>query len=241
MHKYLSKIKYILMIFFVIFIAAGCSKKPKPEEIGHAKLLEKGLHELKVGSPQRAALYLQTLKDRYPYTESAVIASLKLADIYFDMDEYATAYDLYDEFERYHPKDDNIPYIKYQKAMSHFVQIKSFDRDQSHVQKAKEEFEKLINQFPDNEYSVMARRHLRVCLFKLARFEMYTGNFYFNQKMYASAIQRYKYAINNYPDVGQYYEALDKINLSYLKMAEYNKKVKEKIQKKRKKKNLTQN
>lgn len=223
MNRYISYIKYILIISCVIFIAAGCSKKPKPD-IGYKELLQMGLKKLKDGNPTQALAMLQTVKDRYPYTDSAVVASLKLADTYYELKEYDSAYDLYDEFERYHPKEADIPYVKYQKAMCNFVRIRSFDRDQSHVQKAKEEFEKLINQFPTGEYTLMARRHLRECLLKLAQFEIYTGNFYFNQKKYISAMQRYKYAIHNFPDVGQYHDALEKINKCQIKLAEIRKK-----------------
>ncbi len=90
--------------------------------------------------------------------------------------------------------------------------------------KQEKEFEKLINQFPDSEYSVKARRQLRQCLLNQAKFEIYTGNFYFKQKRYISAIQRYKYAINNYPDVGQYHEALEKIRICDSKLAKLIKK-----------------
>ena len=225
MHKYISYIKYLLLISCLIFFPAGCSsKKPKPDR-SHAALLERGLYELNRGNTMQARGILQIVKDRYPYTDSAVVASLKLADIHYKLGDYTTAYDLFDEFEKYHPKDKNIPYIKYQKAMCYFIQIKNFDRDQSYVQHAKEEFEKLIDLFPDNEYTVMARRQLRECLLKQARFEIYTGNFYFKQKRYLSALQRYKYAIKNLPDVGQYHEALEKISACQVKLAESRRRV----------------
>ncbi len=211
MNRYFSYIKYVLIVSCLIISASGCSKKPKPDERGHKELLEEALHDLSRSNLPRAIVILQTIKDRYPYTDSANIAALKLADSYYEISEYDAAYDLYDEFERYHPKDSNLPYIKYKKGMCHFTQIRGFDRDQTHTLKAKEEFEKLITQIPDNQYTVKARRYLRECLLKLAQFEIYTGNYYYRLKMYASALKRYTYAIENYPDVGQYHEAILKI------------------------------
>ena len=223
MDKYLSYVKCILLISCLIFVVTGCStKKRRIEDMGHAELLEKGLKYSEKNELSQALMYLQTVKDRYPYTESAIIASLKLADTYFEMGEYTTAYDLYYEFERYHPKDSHIPYIKYQKGMCFFRKIRGFDREQKHTQRAKAEFERLISQYPDSEYTVKARRHLRKCLLYLTKFEIYTGNFYFNQKKYISALQRYTYAIKNFPDIGQYHEALKKISMCKLKMAELN-------------------
>lgn len=192
--------------------------------MGHAELLEKGLKAAERNQLSQALTYLQIVKDRYPYTESAVIASLKLADTYFDMGEYVTAYDLYSEFERFHPNDSHIPYIKYQRGMCYFKQIRGFDRDQRHALAASVEFVKLIHDYPDNEYSIKARRRYRECLFKLTKFEIYTGDFYFRQKDYLAALNRYKYAVKKYPDVGQYHGALEKISLCNLKIAELEKK-----------------
>ncbi len=221
MLKNLSRFKFVLIISCLVLIAGGCaSKKAKPDEMGHAELLNRGLELMKKGDPSYALKVLQAVKDRYPYTESAIIASLKLGDTYFAMDEYETAYGLYDEFEKYHPKDVNIPYVKYQKAMCFFKQIKAFDRQQIHVLKARLEFEKLVRLYPDDEYTVMARRNLRKCLTYLTQFEISTANFYFNQEQYKAALLRYTYAVNNFPDIGQYHEALEKIAYCKAKLAE---------------------
>jgi outer membrane protein assembly factor BamD len=191
--------------------------------MGHAELLQKGLENAKKGNLAGALMSLQLVKDRYPYTESAIVASLKLADTYFDMGEYATAFDLYYEFERLHPKDTHIPYIQYQKGMCSFKQIRGFDREQTHAMRARIEFGRLINQYPDNEYSVKARRHYRDCLLNLTRFEIFTANFYFKQKKYLPALERYKYAVKYFPDLGQYHEALEKISICKLKLDALNK------------------
>ena len=222
MDKYLSYIKCILLISFLLFSATGCATKKAKllEDMGHAELLEKGLKYEGKGNTKAAVQFLQLVKDRYPYTESAITASIKLADTYFKMGEYATAYDLYAEFERYHPDDGNLPYIGFQKGMCYFKQIRGFDREQKHALIASIEFVKLLTMYPDSEYSMKARRYYRECLLNLAKFEIYTGNFYFNQKKYLSALQRYTYAIKNFPDVGQYHEALAKISICKAKLAE---------------------
>lgn len=226
MNKYLLYIKSILLVFCITVAVSGCAMKEKHkiEDMKPAVLLEKGLEHAKKNETTQAITYLLMVKDRYPYTESAVVASLKLADTYYDLGENATAYDFYSEFERFHPKDENIPYIKYKKGMCFFKQIRGFDREQKYALSASVEFIKLINEYPDNEYAIKARRHHRECLLKLTKFEIYTGDFYFRTKHYLSALNRYKYAIKHYPDVGQYHNALEKISLCKLKLAELDKK-----------------
>jgi outer membrane protein assembly factor BamD len=226
MTRSLPSVKYIVLILCLLLISSGCSSKKTRtlDEMSHAELLEKGMKELKSNKLEQATQTLQMVKNRYPYTDSAIVATLKLADTYYDLGEYETAYSLYNEFDRYHPKDKNGPYVKYRKGMCFFTQIKGFDREQTHSQKAMIEFDSLIAQYPDNEYSKQARRYIRTCLINLAHFEVYTGNFYYRQKDYRAALQRYTFALENYPDVGQYYEAINKISLCNMKITELDKK-----------------
>ena len=220
MSKYLSYVKCIILLSCLILAATGCStKKRKLESMGHAELLQKGLDQAEKGNMPGALSALQLVKDRYPYTESAITASLKLADTYYGMGEYNTAYNFYSEFEALHPKDSHIPYIQFQKGMCSFKQIRGFDREQSNARVASIEFSKLIARYPDNDYSIKARRYNRECLLNLSKFEIYTGNFYFNQGKYYAALKRYSYAVKNYPDVGQYHEALAKISVCKAKLA----------------------
>jgi len=218
-------LKYCILILSLFLISSGCATKKarKIDEMGHAELLEKGLNHLKKSDYVNALTTLQMVKNRYPYTDSAIVASLKLADTYYELGEYESAYALYYEFDRYHPKDENVPYVKYRKGMCYFIKIKGFDREQNHAQMARIEFERLIAQHPDNEYSKKARRHLRECMINLANFEIYTGDFYYRQKNYRSALLRYTYALKNFPDVGHYYDAINKISLCNMKIAELEK------------------
>jgi len=215
-------VKCILFFFSLIFLFNGCSakKKPNPDQERHEVLLERGLKELKNGDFGKAIMILQAVKDRYPYTKSAVIASLKLADTRYKLDDFDIAFDLYDEFVRFHPKDPMAPYSMYQMGMCHFVRIRSYDREQEHINKAREMFENLIKRFPDDDYAYRARKNLRKCLTDLARYEIYVGNFYFKQGRYVSALERFTYSIKNFPDMGHYHEALEKISKCKQKLAE---------------------
>jgi outer membrane protein assembly factor BamD len=93
--------------------------------------------------------------------------------------------------------------------MSHFQQLKTIDRDQSHTLKSKEEFERLVKRFPGDDYAKRARKNIRKCLVYLAEYELYVGHFYYKMEKYRAAMARYTYLMNTYPDMGQYHEALE--------------------------------
>ena len=105
-------------------------------------------------------------------------------------------------------------------GMCHFLRIRTYDREQEHINKARDMFERLIEKFPDDEYAYNARKNLRKCLTFLAQYELYVGNYYLKRSKYISALQRFTYAIENFPDMGHYHEALEKIGECRQKIAE---------------------
>jgi len=212
-----------IMLFFLL---SGCSYIEKfigggeDEELDAGELMAQGNEDLSRGRYKDAVDAFQKIKDRFPYSKHAVNAELKMADALYLQEEYELAYAAYDEFEKLHPKHKDLPYVIYQKGMSNFSQIKSSDREQVHTLKAKEEFERLIKRFPRDDYANKARKNLRECLIFLAEHELFVANFYYKQGRYRAALGRYTYLINNYPDMGQYQEAMAGIALCKEKLAQ---------------------
>jgi len=213
----------LIVALTLSLLLSGCSLYSyffgQGEEKDASELMTDGMDNLERGSYRDAVEAFQKLKDRYPYSKLAVTAELKMADALYLTGEYDQGYVAYDEFEKLHPKHKEIPYVIYQKGMCHFQQVRSKDREQVHSLKAKGEFERLINRFPKHEYADRARKNLRQCLIYLAEYEVYVGHFYFKKGFYRAALARYTYAIENYPDLGQYHEALESIAKCKQKLA----------------------
>ena len=189
------------------------------EERPPAELMIRGQEFLDEGRYLAASEAFQQIKDRYPYSQFALKAELLLADAMFLREEYNTAYELYDEFERLHPRNPDIPYVIFRKGECHLAQVSTIDRDQTHTHSAKDEFERLVKRFPDDRYAKIARKKIRKCLIYLAEYELYVGHFYFNKEHFRAAMGRYQYIIENYPDMGQYHEALEYIRVCQEKLA----------------------
>ena len=190
------------------------------EELTPAELMTQGLEDFNDGNFEEAAEVFQKIKDRYPYSKYATQAELKMADAQYEKGLYEEAYDSYTEFEKLHPKNSEIPYVMYQKGMCNFKRAGTIDRDQSYTRKAQEDFERVIKVHRRSPYAEKARRKVRECYIKQAEHELYVGDFYFKMKKYEPAMGRYLYLIEHYPDVGQYYSALEKINICKEKIAE---------------------
>jgi len=216
--------KVLLLGSWALFFLSGCSLLEfflGPEEEKYPQeIIAEGIQDLQRGRYKSAVEAFQNIKDRYPYSKYAIIAELKMADALYLQKEYDLAYEAYDEFEKLHPKNEDIPYVIYQKGMCQFVQIKTIDREQDHTRNAQQEFERLVRRFPRDDYANRARRHIRKCLIFLAEYELYVGHYYFKRGYYQAALGRYLYIMENYPDMGQYHEALEYISKCKEKIAE---------------------
>ncbi|PKN63657.1 MAG: outer membrane protein assembly factor BamD [Deltaproteobacteria bacterium HGW-Deltaproteobacteria-15] len=210
-----TMLRNVIAPAMILILFGGCSIIEKyfvsEEEKSASELMSDGTRDFEMGRWTAAKEAFEKVKDRYPYSKHAAVAELKRADALFESGEYDEALDAYDEFERLHPKNPEIPYVIYQKGMCQFRQMKTIDREQIHTLKAKEEFERLVGRFPRDEYAQKARKNIRKCLIFLAEHELYIANYYYRIGKYQAALARYTYLIENYPDLGQYNHALESI------------------------------
>jgi outer membrane protein assembly factor BamD len=197
-------------IFLALFFW-GCASSGKvdPKEKTADQLMSEGMESFEKEYYDEASENFQKIKDRYPYSKFAVEAELKIADSLYKRRLYDEDFDAYGEFQRLHPKNQNTAYVIYQKGMIHFERVSTTDRDQSHTLQAKEEFERLVKNFPQDEHANRARWKIRECYLKLAGSELRVGHYYYKMKKYRAAMGRYRYILKQYPDLGQYHEALE--------------------------------
>lgn len=217
MDKYNRGVKPVFMVIVMAFFLSSCAfwedyvldYFSDSEQKAVVELMEDGKEYLEKGRYGAAADTFQELADRYPYSKFAIEAELKYADALYLKKDYDDAYDAYSDFERMHPRNRDIPYVIYQKGMCNFEKVSTIDRAQASTIKAKEEFERLVNRYPRSEYTSMAQRRIRECYINLAEYELYVGHYYFRMKKYEAAMARYRHLIENYPDMGQYHEAME--------------------------------
>jgi len=195
-----------LVLGLLLWVLGGCgwfssdTKKEQPEGSADA-LIQEGLDAYQRQKYEKAVEAFQTLKDRYPYSQYAILAELKLADSYYLNKDYELAATSYKEFERLHPANEVIPYIIFQQAMSYFKQMPTVDRDQSRTFLAVQEFNRLIKNHPQSEYISQAKANRDEALKNLATHEFLIGEFYFKKGDCQAALGRFEYIDKNFPDI----------------------------------------
>ena len=68
---------------------------------------------------------LREVRRQFPYSRFAALAELRVADCQFNEGNFAEAIEGYNQFVRYHPSHNEVPYARFMAAKSHFEQIPS--------------------------------------------------------------------------------------------------------------------
>ena len=203
----------LLIILVVVLTASGCALFETRENRTALELAQEGMANYDSGNYAKAIDRFETLKDWYPFSKYAMLAELKIADAHYHRQEFEDAILAYEEFENLHPRNEAIPYVIYQIGRCYFDRMDTIDRDQSTAIKAIEVFQRLIQQFPDDIYAKRAGHHLTEALKTIAGHEFYVGMFYFKNKRYKAALNRFESVVTDYLDTGVHYEALRHIAL----------------------------
>ncbi len=211
--------KVLIACVLICFLFSGCAYlreawvalTGEEEEYTAEELAWTAMDYYESGNYTLAIEKFEKLKDWFPFSRYAILAELKIGDAHYKLEQYEEAIFAYEEFEKLHPRNEAIPYVIYQIGRCYFDRIDTIDRDQMPAREAVETFQRLIKQFPNDQYARLAKDHLNKCYKSLAGNEYIVGVFYFKSKHYEAAYSRFMSVISNYPDVGYHQKALEYI------------------------------
>jgi outer membrane protein assembly factor BamD len=106
-----------------------------------------------------------------------------------------------------HPRAD---YAQFRVAESFYKQMNSADRDQLPTRQALDEFQRLLELYPQSTHLEATRERIQECRRRLARHEFLVGWFYQRTRQWCkAAIARYEVVLENFPD----FEGTDEVLL----------------------------
>lgn len=202
--------KYIYLLIIIATTSSliiGCGTKEirgRDAEV----YLNQGIKHYEDGKYRLAA---EMLEDAIKYAETPSVAAkaqLYLGNAYFKDENYLEAIPSYNQFLEYFPDHEEAPMVLYNLAMSHYNEIKTFDREQKTTWDAIEAFEKLKNKYPEFAEKKNVDKYIQGLRDKLAEKELYVANFYFRTGHEKAAVNRLKYIFKHYRDTETYKKAL---------------------------------
>ena len=180
-------VKILLLVLSVLLIS--CSKEEKISVIEEDDVetqmiesFEEGYQELLNGDTLYAAKKFNEAELLYPQSQWAPKAALMAAYTYYSDNYYGDAIFEIKRYLKTYPNHKNTDYAHFLLAMCYYETIVDERRDLEPLLKAKTQFEVILNNYPNTDYSMDAKFKLDLISDKLAAKEMYIGKHYLKKK-----------------------------------------------------------
>ena len=208
-----------LYFLLSLFILVSCSKnnieksviKEKSLELQVLEVYNIGKDALESGDVLYAAKKFNEVETLFPQSDLAPRSALMAAYSYYIQDYYSDTIAELERFIKVYPFHKDVPYAHYLMGVCYFEQIIDEKKDLQTIIKAKEKFSFLINKFPNTEYALDAEFKIDLINDTLAAKEMYVGRYYFDQKKWIPAINRFRIIIDEYETTIYTEEALHRL------------------------------
>ena len=213
----LSK-KSLIVLFMVLSLGfVGCAGIQEDETPSAGELYKRGIEEFEEQDYREAVETFKKILDEFPDSKVRPLSLMALARSQYQNSDYEEAKFHFEQFIEQYPANQQTVKAYYFKAMCSFEQMESYKNDQTNTYLALEDFEKVINTFPDGKYVKLARQKKVICRRQLARNILYIGRYYFGVGAYQSVITRMDELLGNYPKQKFLDEAIFLLGESYLK------------------------
>ena len=221
----------ILCLTTVALIAtSGCGGSSRSKELlGSAdKLYEAAKRAMDNSNYGDATKYYEALEARFPFSNPAKQGQLDLMYAYYRNGEAESAIDQADQFIRENPAHPRVDYAYHIKGLAQFERNPNFMerwfnadlsmRPPIDARKSFQSFQTLVERYPNSQYTADARQRMIFLRNRLAAYEVYVAAYYLKRGAYVGAINRCKFAIENYDGAPQIHDALAIMEQGYEKL-----------------------
>jgi outer membrane protein assembly factor BamD len=190
----------------VAALICGCAAKTNALPPGTADadkfLFDRGTESAKERKWLDAREYFRNLVDNYPQSPYRPDAKLALGDTYISegtTESLLLGANEFREFLTFYPTHARADYAQLQLARSFVEQMLGPERDQSATKDAIKEIEIFLQRFPNSKLMPEARKMERDARDRLSESSYRVGFFYFRNRYYSGAIDRFREVLKTDP------------------------------------------
>lgn len=218
------KAKIILLSLLSGLMLSACSSSPDEDEIviankGAESLYEDAKRAMELGNYSNASQILSALDSRYPFGPLSNQVQFDLIYAHFKSGKNDEALATIDRFTRLNPNHSDVDYAYYMRGLINmeynknffqdFLNIDRADRDASKAREAFDDFNRLINKFPDSKYAADGRKRMIFIKNRLARYELAIARYYMKREAWVAAANRGQFVLEYFSDTEHVQEALE--------------------------------
>jgi outer membrane protein assembly factor BamD len=191
----LTRIALIALIWGLQACATGPIEESDP-----AKLFQQAEEEIQSDHYILATDHLKSLRNKFPYSQFAPLAQLRLADVYFLQESFGEAASAYETFRDLYPKHEKSSYALFRAAKSYYKDApEQIARDLGSANRALESYREFVKKYPADPLKDEAQKDLLSAEDRLARKEKYIADFYRTRGQLKAARARLEGLLSLYP------------------------------------------
>ncbi len=211
-------LKFILIITLILITNCKNNSEKKVSVIEEKDLdlqmidsYKEGLKLLEDKFPLEAAKKFSEAELLYPQSKWAPRSSLMSAYSYYYGSYYEDSIEELKRFINIYPNHERLSYAYYLLAMSYYEQIADEKKDLGSIIDAKQNFQFIMDNYPNSDFALDAEYKLELIQEILASKEMYLAKYYIEREKWIPAINRYKNVIKEYDTSIYVEEALHRL------------------------------
>ena len=194
-----------IALMLVASAACGGKKSGIPANTSNPDrfLFDRGNAALKDNKWINAREYFRQVVDNYPQSPVRPDAKLGVGDSFLgekSPESLVLAANEYREFLTFYPRHERADYAQYKLAMSHFLQMRAPERDQSETVNALKEFQGFFDRYPNSSLTPEVRMKWREARDRLSQAEFRVGFHYYRVKWCPGAISRFRGLMKDDPE-----------------------------------------
>jgi outer membrane protein assembly factor BamD len=166
-------------------------------------LFDKGTEALNAKKWLTAREFFRQVTETYTQSPHRPDAKLGIGDTYLGegtAEALVLAINEFREFLTFYPTNRRADYAQFKLGMSHFRQMRAAQRDQTETREAIKEFEAFVARYPNSSLMAEGKAKLREARDRLSESDYLVGYFYFRQRWYPGAIDRFRTLLKEDPD-----------------------------------------
>lgn len=224
----MTKVLAIAGLAVTIVLSAGCGKRNDVVQGGADTLYDRATKSMGNGNYRNAIAYFEQLEARYPFSNLSKQARIDLIFAYYKNGEPESAIDAADQFMRENPTHPRVDYCLYMKGLAYFdeepnilesvLRVDLAERPPRDTLKSFAALQELVRRFPASEYAPDARERMIFLRNRLAEYENYVARYYIRRGAYVAAMNRAKYALENYAGAPTADESLEILAEAYRRL-----------------------
>ena len=199
---------FVLVILGTSLLACGGKDEQRSEVDDLSEAYETAQEAIDNEDYRKGIAIFEAIQAQFPFSDVERQIQLELMHAYYQSSQLEQAVDAADTFIRENPVHDRVDYALYIKGLSYFegeagllerwFRQDTTKRPPGDTDLAYLTFRRLIERYPDSDYSADAQQRILAIKERMSTYENYIAGYYLRHGAYVAAVNRAKFALEEY-------------------------------------------